>query len=224
MTTEGIPVQNPIPAPASTSEPTQPVQSVVHPSQTESELVSGEKPNAGANADNLEASATKPSVAPPTESSISQAVASSEPEAPVDAQVQVSKAQTQGQNQEENEDTKDEPQTGEKRDLDSTTAPASVPTVAPVAEDKKEPEAAEEPEAKKQKLDANSETVPDVKDTKEPSEPSPVAPATTTATKDTNGDSKKAGRPKKEKVKEAVKKVIPGDGIGSRTRSRTKAT
>ncbi|KAJ5287639.1 hypothetical protein N7478_003325 [Penicillium angulare] len=221
MTTEGVSVQNPIPAPASTSEPSQPVQSVVHPSQTESELLSGENAKAGANVDSLEAPTTKPSVAPPTESSIGRAVASSEPEAPVDAQVQVSKAQTQGQIQ--NEETKEEPQTGEKRDLDSTTTPASVPTAASVTEDKKEPasEATEEPEAKKQKLDVNAAPASDAN---EPAESSPVAPATTTATQDTNGDSKKAGRPKKEKVKEAIKKVIPGDGIGSRTRSRTKAT
>lgn len=161
-------------------------------------------------------------MAPSTESSIDQAVAASAPEAPVDSQVEQAKAMAETKNE---EPKKEEPQVGEKRDLGSTTTPVPAPAPAPtsITEDKKEPapEGTEEPEAKKQKLESNAESG---QEAKEPTDPNPVAPATAAATDDTNGHSKKEGRPKKEKVKEAVKKAIPTDGIGSRTRSRTKAT
>lgn len=58
-------------------------------------------------------------------------------------------------------------------------------------------------------------------DTKETEDRNGTA-GTDVPTPTTNGEKKKSGRPKK--IKDAVKKAIPSDGIGSRTRSRTKAT
>ncbi|KAJ5095427.1 hypothetical protein NUU61_004783 [Penicillium alfredii] len=98
---------------------------------------------------------------------------------------------------------KEDPQTGEKRDIDSTAAPDAED------KDKSASEKPVESDAKKQKTD----------------EPAKEANGTAPAAADTtNGQPKKAGRPKKDKVKDAVKKVVPTDSIGSRTRSRTKAT
>jgi hypothetical protein len=93
---------------------------------------------------------------------------------------------------------KNETVTGEKRDLDSTLA---APT------ENKEPVSSEEREAKKQKTEE--------KPTKESN--GTAAPSGTE-----EGAQRKANKPKKEKIKDAVNKIIPGDGIGSRTRSRTK--
>lgn len=68
----------------------------------------------------------------------------------------------------------------------------------------KEKPAVSEPTTKKQKTDAK--------------------PAEDAAAADGNGEKKK-GRPKKtQETKESAKRDVPTDGIGSRTRSRTKAT
>lgn len=99
--------------------------------------------------------------------------------------------------------------TGEKREHDSTAAPA----------DKDEPAAkdVEAPDAKKQKTNEDSTQAEN------------GAPPPSSATEDkapaseTNGEKKKAGRPKKNQSTEKKKAAIPTDGIGSRTRSRTKA-
>lgn len=90
-------------------------------------------------------------------------------------------------------------------------APAPAPTSASEETDKPDSEKPDGPEAKKQKIDPESS-----KDANGP------APSSSSAdTKDAQG---KNARPKKEKIKNAVKKAIPTDGIGSRTRSRTKPT
>lgn len=99
---------------------------------------------------------------------------------------------------------KNETATGEKRDLDSTLAPTTAP-----AEDAKEqnPVPLNERDAKKQKKDDQS-----------------LAGSNGTgATSSTDSGQKKASRPKKDKIKEAMSKIIP-DGIGRRTRSQTKGT
>ncbi|KAL4897135.1 hypothetical protein BDV59DRAFT_85160 [Aspergillus ambiguus] len=90
-------------------------------------------------------------------------------------------------------DKKDESNSGEKRDLEASTVPADP-----------EKPGVSEPAAKKQKVHA---------ETTEAGSKNGVDSA--------NGEKRKAGRPKK--GKDAVKKDIPTDGIGSRTRSRTKA-
>jgi hypothetical protein len=94
---------------------------------------------------------------------------------------------------------------GEKRGIDSTVTPTPVP-----AADKEQPkpELSDEPDTKKLKTDENLATE---------TNGAAVAPSSTE-----NAGQKKASRSKKEKIKDVVNKVIPGDGIGSRTRSRTK--
>lgn len=92
-----------------------------------------------------------------------------------------------------------------------TPAPAPAPTSASGEKDKPVSEKPDEPEAKKQKIESESS-----KDAN-----GSVPPSSSTDTKDAQG---KNARPKKEKIKDAVKKAIPTDGIGSRTRSRTKPT
>ncbi|KAJ5773943.1 hypothetical protein N7457_008839 [Penicillium paradoxum] len=100
---------------------------------------------------------------------------------------------------------KNETTTGEKRDIDSTV----TPTPALVGgEEQQKPELLGEPGAKK------------LKTAKEPSTDFNGTDAGLSNVDDQIP--KKASRTKKEKIKDAVKKVIPGDGIGSRTRSRTK--
>ena len=99
---------------------------------------------------------------------------------------------------------KDETVPGEKRDLGSTLASTSAPTET---KEQQKPEPSDERDAKKQKTDGEPATASN----------STAAPAGTDG-----GGQKKASRPKKEKIKDAVNKIIPGDGIGSRTRSRTK--
>lgn len=86
---------------------------------------------------------------------------------------------------------------GDKRDIDSTVTP--TPT---------QPE--DEPNTKK--LKAEDKPVTD-------------SNGTAAALSNTGHEGqKKASRSKKEKIKDVVNKVIPGDGVGSRTRSRTKGT
>ncbi|KAB8232777.1 uncharacterized protein BDW43DRAFT_103241 [Aspergillus alliaceus] len=87
-------------------------------------------------------------------------------------------------------------QPGDKREHESTTAPADTTKV--------KAKSATEPVKKKQKITGKrtqngTSTVPDM-----------------------NGEKKKASRSKK--AKDLAKTVIPTDGIGSRTRSRTKAS
>ncbi|KAJ5590803.1 hypothetical protein N7450_004775 [Penicillium hetheringtonii] len=93
----------------------------------------------------------------------------------------------------------------------SHPAPAPAPTSASGEKDKPVSEKPDEPKAKKQKIESESS-----KDAN-----GSVPPSSSTDTKDAQG---KNARPKKEKIKDAVKKAIPTDGIGSRTRSRTKPT
>ncbi|KGO64013.1 hypothetical protein PITC_012500 [Penicillium italicum] len=100
---------------------------------------------------------------------------------------------------------KDEIVAGEKRDIDATVTP--TPALAQDEEQRK-PELSDEPDTKKLKTDEQPVT-----------ESNGTAAAPSNAD---NGGQKKASRSKKEKIKDAVNKVIPGDGIGSRTRSRTK--
>lgn len=218
-------------------EHSQQVNSILNTTQTDSEATSFEKARAAAGGENPDAprsvETTKPPVPPSTDHPFGSAVASSEPQAPMDSQ--------------ESKAAKPEPQTGEKREFDSTgitdsapapapvpeststkaptahpgtalpetpaPAPAPVPAPAPASDerDKPLPEKSGDPEAKKQKVEP--ETSKDVNGS---------VPSGSTA--DANGTQKKTARPKKEKVKDAVKKAIPGDGIGSRTRSRTKPT
>lgn len=111
-----------------------------------------------------------------------------------------------------------EPQTGEKRDLDSLTAQA--PEQGQPPEPATAPEKVDEPESKKQKMDEEP-----TKDTNGTTAPADAAAATSTApapATESHEEPKKAGRSKKEKIKEVVKSIIPTDGPGSRTRSRTK--
>lgn len=101
---------------------------------------------------------------------------------------------------------KPEPQTGEKRDLDSTTTPTAGPVPRTITEDKDKPasEKVDEPDTKKQKTETNPAAQP-AQDTIGP------APAVG-ATAPTSKRPKKDARSKEEKVKEAMKK-IPSDGI-----------
>lgn len=100
---------------------------------------------------------------------------------------------------------KNETVAGEKRDIDSTVTP--TPGLAE-DEEQQRPEPSDGPDTKKLKTDEK---------------PASDSNGTTAAPSNTeNGAQKKASRSKKEKIKDAVNKVIPGDGIGSRTRSRTK--
>lgn len=101
---------------------------------------------------------------------------------------------------------KNETVAGEKRGIDSTVTP--TPALAEDKDEQPKPELSDEPETKKVKTD--EKPVSDSNGTV-------IAPSNTE-----NGAQKKASRSKKEKIKDAVNKVIPGDGIGSRTRSRTK--
>lgn len=93
---------------------------------------------------------------------------------------------------------------------DPAPVPAIVPAPAPASNEREKPhpQESDEPETKKQKIE--QETFKDANGS-----------VPTDSTADGNG-TQKASRSKKEKVKEAVKKAIPTDGIGSRTRSRTK--
>ncbi|KAJ5130453.1 uncharacterized protein N7515_006492 [Penicillium bovifimosum] len=98
-----------------------------------------------------------------------------------------------------------ETKVGEKRDLDSTVTPVPAGTAT------NGPEPLEGPGSKKAKTD--KELVPGHNGT------------TAAPSKAEDEKPKKDSRSKTEKIKDAVKKVVhPGDGVGSRTRSRTKDT
>ena len=87
---------------------------------------------------------------------------------------------------------------GEKRGIDSALA----------EDEQREPEPSDEPDTKKPRTDEDHVT---------------GSNGTTAAASNTNNKvQKKASRTRKEKIKDAVKKILPGDGISSRTRSRTK--
>lgn len=118
---------------------------------------------------------------------------------------------------EETPEAKPEPQTGEKRDLDSTTTPTAAPAPEKATEDKDKPapEKSDEPDTKKHKTEAEPAEQP----SQDTTGPAPAA----TATAPTSEGPKKSARSRKEKVKEALKK-IPSEGISTRTRSRTKDT
>lgn len=96
----------------------------------------------------------------------------------------------------------DETVPGEKRDLDSTLSSAQTS-----AEDTEQPKSvpSDKRDAKKQKKDLSTES------------------NGTASTTITDSGKKQTSRPKKEKIKDAVSKIIP-DGIGRRTRSQTKGT
>lgn len=105
------------------------------------------------------------------------------------------------------EDKSESLKTGDKREHDSTTTPADAEK--PAAED------SSAPDAKKQKTTEVENGAPAAED-------KPAAA-------ETNGEKKKGGRPKKAgaastTAKAKKERAIPTDGIGSRTRSRTKAT
>lgn len=96
------------------------------------------------------------------------------------------------------EDDKKPASLGDKREHESTPAPT----------DNEKPDTAE-PTSKKQKTD---------------NKPAEDSAAKAAPAANGNGEKKK-GRPKKTpETKETAKRDIPTDGIGSRTRSRTKAT
>ncbi|KAJ5293860.1 hypothetical protein PENANT_c002G04508 [Penicillium antarcticum] len=91
-----------------------------------------------------------------------------------------------------------EPITGVKRDLHTSEAPAST---LPAETEQRDP--------KKQKTDEKPKTTSN-------------GSAASADLKNPSNGQKKDGRHTKDKIKDAVKKIIPGDTIGSRTRSRTK--
>lgn len=108
-----------------------------------------------------------------------------------------------------------EPQVGEKRDLDSMANQAPAEEMPPAPEPTAEK--VDGPESKKQKTEQEP--------TKDTNGTVPAPSTTTTAPAAAPPEEpKKTGPTKKEKIKEAVKKIIPGDGPGTRTRSRTKDT
>lgn len=193
-------------------EPSQLVHGVLNTTKTDSEHVSVKKSQVAANHERPEAPKPAAETESPAERATEHppgaAVAGSEAQVPVEATGALK----------EPPDAKPVPQTGEKRDLDSTATPAPAPAPETVSEDKDKPapEKTDEPDTKKQK----TEPEPAQEPPQDTTGPAPAAPADAP----TSEGPKKAARPKKEKVKEAVKKVIPTEGIGSRTRSRTKAT
>ncbi|KAJ5487188.1 hypothetical protein N7530_001488 [Penicillium desertorum] len=130
----------------------------------------------------------------------------------------------------------------ERSDIDTDQLKAEAGLEAPKPAPETEPPATEPagsaqgsiPVARKSQIPAQPE---DEQRTLEPSdepntkklktEDKPVTDSNGTAAapaKTGNGGQKKASRSKKEKIKDVVNKIIPGDGIGSRTRSRTKGT
>ncbi|KAF7121879.1 hypothetical protein CNMCM5793_009433 [Aspergillus hiratsukae] len=87
------------------------------------------------------------------------------------------------------------------------------PSSAPANQDKAVPGESTEPARKKQKISEENGVVGN-------GQPASRATGNSTSKATRNGE-KKAGRSKK--VKDTVKRIIQSDGIGSRTRSRTKA-
>ncbi|KAI3219284.1 hypothetical protein DTO027I6_1989 [Penicillium roqueforti] len=87
---------------------------------------------------------------------------------------------------------------GEKRGIDSALA----------EDEQRKPEPSDGPDTKKLKTDEDHVTGSNG--------------TAAAASNPDNKEQKKAGRSKKEKIKDAVNKIVPGDGVGSRTSSRTK--
>ncbi|KAJ5167983.1 uncharacterized protein N7482_003577 [Penicillium canariense] len=225
------------PAPPVVSEQPQPIHNVLNTTQTDSEPNLFET-KVGAGTENPEApeleEQAKPPEAPATTHPPGTSVAASELEAPVAAQKApeppkeepnpVTEApepvtETSKPVAEAPKPVTQAPETGKKRDLDSRASSSPVLGTPPVA--KPIAEEADEPEVKKQKTDQAP-----IKDTNGTTPTTSAAPIATTSsvapTAEANEKPKKASRSKKEKIKDAVKKVISTDGIGSRTRSRTK--
>ena len=113
------------------------------------------------------------------------------------------------------------PQVGEKRDLDSMANQTS--SHGQPSEPEPAAEKVEEPESKKQKTDPEPAKEANGTASAKPAEPAPTSTSAAPAA-EAPKETKTAGRSKKETIKEAVKKVLPTDGPGSRTRSRTKDT
>ncbi|KAJ5132815.1 hypothetical protein N7448_006973 [Penicillium atrosanguineum] len=220
MASESFPVQGtpsaPVTAPVG-SEQAEPIHSVLNTSHTDSEPVTLEKAKAAADTDSLGASRELTGAQPPVADHPLGGVAASEGQGSVEAADAIPIGQKKEEPTPEWSKPAPEPNIGEKRDINSTAAPIA----ASVSDDKDEPviEKPGEPDAKKQKTESEPVKEPTHQPAKDTNGTAPAP-----ATGDTNGEPKKAARPKKEKVKDAVKKVIPGDGIGSRTRSRTKPT
>lgn len=185
---------------------------------------------------------TKGTDVPTTDHPLGPFVAASEPEAPAAAEkvleptkevpaivaggpkpdIEAPKPATEpSQPVEEATKPAEEPQVGEKRDLDSMANQAS--SHGQPSEPEPATEKVDEPESKKQKTDLEPAKETNGTASAKPAEPAPTRTSTASAAESPE-EPKKAGRSKKETIKEAVKKVLPTNGPGSRTRSRTKDT
>ncbi|KAL3464410.1 hypothetical protein BJX64DRAFT_96261 [Aspergillus heterothallicus] len=109
----------------------------------------------------------------------------------------------------------EQPNAGVKRDLDVTTSSASADKADKPNVGQQNSAELEEPDTKKQKTseDSNAIAVAVNGTSSTPTENGKAAPPSTE-------NKKKGGRPRK--TKDTIKKDVPTDGIGSRTRSRTK--
>ncbi|KAL2854832.1 hypothetical protein BJY01DRAFT_25113 [Aspergillus pseudoustus] len=109
----------------------------------------------------------------------------------------------------------EQPNVGLKRDLDVTSSLASVSKAEKPDPEQQQPEELEEPNTKKQKTseDNNTDVVATNGTSSTPAQNGKHIPASTE-------NKKKGGRPRK--ARDTIKKDVPTDGIGSRTRSRTK--
>lgn len=232
-----------VPAEPTNNIPPQPIYNVMNTCQTDSEPVTAEKARAEEIPEPPKPiQSTKGPDAPTTDHPLAPSVAAFEPEAPaaaekvpeptkeaprlvaggpkpdIEAPIPVTEP---SQPVEQATKPAEEPQVGEKRDLDSmanqTSSHGQISAPEPAAEK------VEEPESKKQKTELEPAKETNGTASAKPAEPAPTstssAPAAEAPEKPT-----KAGRSKKEKIKEAVKKVLSTDGPGSRTRSRTKDT
>ncbi|KAJ6115853.1 hypothetical protein N7523_006270 [Penicillium sp. IBT 18751x] len=224
MASESFPTKGASPAPVTApvgNEQAQPIHSVVNTSHTDTEPVAVEKAKAAAHTGSSEAPREPAGAQPPVADHPLGGVAASEAEGSAETTGAFLTEEKNDAPEQEESKPAPEPRIGEKRDIDSTAAPVTAPVSAHVFGDKDElvMENSNEPDIKKQKIGSEPVEEPAQEPNKDTNG---FAPAS--ATDKTNGEPKKAGRPKKEKVKDAVKKVVPGDGIGSRTRSRTKPT
>ncbi|KAJ0426048.1 hypothetical protein BJY00DRAFT_123597 [Aspergillus carlsbadensis] len=111
-----------------------------------------------------------------------------------------------------------QPNVGVKRDLDVTLTPGGK-VEKPNAEQQQpaEPAELEEPNTKKQKTSEDSTTDAAVGSNGISSSPAQNGKAILASS---STEKKKGGRPRK--TKDMIRKDVPTDGIGSRTRSRTK--
>ncbi|CAI7597474.1 unnamed protein product [Penicillium glandicola] len=197
MATEGAPVQNNAASADQdtaqlVSEHSHAFQNTLNTTQTDSpSIIESEKPDIDTDQLKPEAGLEATKPAPDTEQPVTEPAGSPPGSAPIARESQISVGPM------------DETVAGEKRGIDLTVTP--TPTLAEGEQQKPNP--SDEPDTKKLKTDEKPATDPN---------------GTAAATSNTeNGGQKKASRSKKEKIKDAVKKITPGDGIGSRTRSRT---